>query len=274
MAGSFNLGVMTLLAWFFRCALAAILCLSLSGCSPPDQSQLEDEKEPHYLQGKSRENQMDYQGAIESFEKAVEVNPHSTAAHLALGLLYEKDETNAAAAIYHFEQYLKFRRNPDNADVINQHILACKQELARTVLLGPVTQNMQRVTQNMQRQLEQLAEDNKQLREEVDRWRAYYAGHPQMPTNLPAQLQVLAATNRVSLPAQLASGNSSGQNPAPANRQPGASSPARTYIVKDGDTFSAISRRNGVKVDVLIAANPGTDPKRLRVGQSLNIPVP
>jgi LysM repeat protein len=264
MAGSFNLGGMTLRAWFFRCALAAILWLNLSGCSPSDQSQLEDEKEPHYLQGKSRENQMDYQGAIESYEKAVEVNPHSAAAHLALGLLYEKDETNAAAAIYHFDQYLKFRHNPDNADVINQHILACKQEVARTVLLGPATQDMQRVTENMQRQLEQLAEDNKRLKEEADRWRAYYAGHPPIPTNAPVQVQVLVVTNRVPAPAP----------PAPANRQPGVASSARTYTVRDGDTFSAISRKYGVKVDVLIAANAGTDPKRLRVGQSLNIPLP
>ena len=42
--------------------------VALNGCSPSDQSQLDEEKEPHFVLGKSRVNAMDYQGAIEAFE--------------------------------------------------------------------------------------------------------------------------------------------------------------------------------------------------------------
>ena len=33
-----------------------------------------------------------------------------------------------------------------------------------------------------------------------------------------------------------------------------------------------IARKYGVKVEALMAANPGLDPRRLRVGQTLTIP--
>lgn len=35
-----------------------------------------------------------------------------------------------------------------------------------------------------------------------------------------------------------------------------------------------IARKYGVKVEALMAANPGLDPRRLRVGQTLAIPAP
>jgi len=40
------------LAW--RCALAASLCLALSGCWPADDGQLDEQKESHFLAGRSR----------------------------------------------------------------------------------------------------------------------------------------------------------------------------------------------------------------------------
>src|SRR6266446_3340333 len=82
-----------------------------------------------------------------------------------------------AAAIYHFERFLELRPRSDYAEVVTQRIVACKQELARTISLGPVTQSLQR-------EFEQLAEDNKRLHEEIERWRAY-AARLQTLTNPP-----------------------------------------------------------------------------------------
>ena len=47
---------------------------------------------------------------------------------------------------------------------------------------------------------------------------------------------------------------------------------ARTHTVKAGETPFAISRQYRIKIDLLLSANPGLDPKRIRVGQVLNIP--
>src|SRR5205807_3262166 len=100
----------------------------------------------------------------EAFEKALEVNPKSAAAHFELAILFEKNETDAAAAIYHYDQYLKLRPRADNAEIVRQHITSCKQVLARTVSLGPVSERQQR-------EFEALADENKKLHEEVEKWK-------------------------------------------------------------------------------------------------------
>ncbi len=45
-----------------------------------------------------------------------------------------------------------------------------------------------------------------------------------------------------------------------------------TYVVQPGDTLFDIALSFGISVDTLQAANPGTDPKTLSVGQTLVIP--
>src|SRR5690349_9175653 len=114
-----------MMRWLPRCALAMLL-LSVAGCLPGSQGEMEEEKEPHFITGKSCIAGMDYKGAIEEFEKAVEINPHSAAAHFQLGMLYEEKEPDPAAAIYHYQQYLKWRPKAENAEVVAMHITNCK----------------------------------------------------------------------------------------------------------------------------------------------------
>ena len=45
-----------------------------------------------------------------------------------------------------------------------------------------------------------------------------------------------------------------------------------TYSLKAGDTPASIARKYGIKLDALMSANPGIDPKRLKIGQTLTIP--
>ncbi|MBK1832485.1 LysM peptidoglycan-binding domain-containing protein [Roseibacillus ishigakijimensis] len=47
---------------------------------------------------------------------------------------------------------------------------------------------------------------------------------------------------------------------------------SRNYAVRPGDTLSEIAERHGIGLSVLMASNPGLDPKRLRVGTELSIP--
>jgi len=46
------------------------------------------------------------------------------------------------------------------------------------------------------------------------------------------------------------------------------------YTIKPGDTVYSISRRAGIAPAALIAANPGLDPDRLRIGQQICVPAP
>lgn len=46
------------------------------------------------------------------------------------------------------------------------------------------------------------------------------------------------------------------------------------YVIKPGDTYYSIARRFGTVVPALEAANPGVDPNRLTIGQSICVPAP
>src|SRR5208283_467817 len=164
---------MTFSVGLFRTAPLLLVGLMLSGCLP--SAPKDEEKEPYFLAGKSHERTMDFNGAVESFEKAVEVNPKSAPAHFELGWLYDQKESNPAAAIYHYERFLKLSPSSRKEDMVKDRILACKQQLAQSVSLGPVTETQTR-------EFEKLAEENKRLHEEVEKWRAS-ASRQQTPTN-------------------------------------------------------------------------------------------
>jgi LysM repeat protein len=247
----------------------ALAALVLAGCLPGGHSQLDEEREPHFLEGKRRVTALDYPGAIESFEKALAVNPRSASAHFEAGLLYENNQQDYAAAIYHFDRFLQLRPRSDYADVVKQSILACKQELAKTISLGPVTQGLQH-------EFERLAEDNKQLKEELERWRSY-AKNLQSLTNSPPVAPTPAPGRAVSAPVLAVNPGSAPASSAaysqPARVTANAAATSRTHTVKSGETPAGIARKYGLRVDALMAANPKLDARRMQIGQTLNLPV-
>ena len=242
----------------FHSALLLLAGCMLSGCLPSSPG--DEEKEPYYLAGKSRVSTMDFKGAIESFEKAVEVNPKSAPAHFELGWLYDQKESDPAAAIYHYERYLRLVPNSSKEEMVKAHVLACKQQLAQTVSLGPVTERQQH-------EFELLAEEDKRLREDIEKWRAY-ALRLQSLTNqpgapLPATRPAQSSVSAPSVPAESTSVARPAVTPA-AN--------PRIHTVKAGETLALIARRYGVRVEALTAANPKLEPRHLRIGQALIIP--
>ncbi|HWD93005.1 MAG TPA: LysM peptidoglycan-binding domain-containing protein [Verrucomicrobiae bacterium] len=258
-------------AWLFCCALAVVLCAGLSGCMPPGQGQLDDEKEPHFIEGKRALNGMDYSGAIDEFEKAVEANPRNASAHFELGWLYEEKEPDPAAAIYHYQQFLKLRPTADTAEAVKQRIMNCKQDLAKAVLPLPSSPGVQH-------DLEQLIQENKQLRAELDQWRAYYRAQTNRqaeaaaPPPRPAQVSAVQTQAAPVVQAQQPVSSNPPPNLGNAAHVSPRSNGGRTYVVQRGDTMAAISRKFNVKLESLGAVNPGLNAKKLRVGQTVNIP--
>jgi len=251
---------MTLSVGLFRTALLLLAGCVLGGCVPAAPG--DEEREPYFLAGKSRVSSMDFEGAVKSFEKAVEVNPKSAPAHFELGLLYDTKESDPAAAIYHYQRYLELQPNSGKEEMVKTRILACKQQLAQTVSLGPVTERQQR-------EFEKLVEENKRLREENENWRAYAL-----------RLQSLTNHSGASSPVTRATQPPPSVSPVPTNatgsNRPRATPPAtsRTHLVKAGESPILIARSYGIKLEALMAANPKLDPRRLQVGQVLIIPSP
>src|ERR1044071_110366 len=247
----------------FQLMLWLFFTAGLCGCLPAGHGTLDEEKEPHFLAGKSRVNTLDYQGAVECFEKALETNPRSAMAHFEAGVLYEKYKQDHAAAIYHFERFLELRPGSGYAEVVKQHIMACKTELAKSVSLGPVSQSLQR-------EFEQLTQQNKILQEEVVMWRAKaraqnygeVAASPiaqARPQPSTAGNSIVAVSSPPSAPKSISSRS--------------AAASVQTHIVKSGEQPRGIARKYGIKPTALMAANPRMDARRLQVGQTINVPL-
>lgn len=253
--------------WFT--VFAVWLGITLTGCLPSDQNQPDEEKEPHFVLGKSRINAMDYSGAVEAFEESLEVNPHSAAAHFELGWLYDEKESDPAAAVYHYQQYLKLSPNAGNAEVIRQRVESCKQQLAADVLPLPSTPAAQK-------QINQLIEQNQQLQDEVNKWRAWYASQTagKNPSSaVPGPDATPAAANSVSTPSTPNTSTPAGrQSERTPTRSGTARTASRSHKVAAGETAVRIARQYGISLDALLAANPGLEPRHMRVGQVLNIP--
>lgn len=240
--------------------VAAGLGLALSGCSPSGSSAADDEKEPHYVLGQSRVNAMDFQGAVEAFEESLAANPHSGAAHFQLAMLYDEKEANPAAAIFHYQQYLRFDPKAGNAEVITQRIYTCKQQLAADVLPLPSAPAVQQ-------QLQQLAETNRFLTQQLDLCQRQLAA---LKATVPP-----AATSYVPPPATPTAAPAAATRVSTTSPPPRATAArSRTHTVAAGDTLAAIARKYKISLTALLAGNPGLNPKKLRVGQTINLPPP
>ena len=142
---------------------------------------------------------MDYTAAIESFEKALDLNPKSAAAHFQLACLFDQMQPDPVEAVHHYQQFLKLRPNSDRAEQVKQRIVACKQELARTVSWGPMTEKQQRDLEKLAEDNKRLTEENHRLTDEIGKWRAYAAAVSATPTNPTPER---ADRSRVSIPPQ------------------------------------------------------------------------
>jgi LysM repeat protein len=259
--------------------LAMLLgCLGFSGCVPSNELAADEEKEPHFLEGRSRVNSLDYDGAIQSFENALTANPKSASAHFELGWLYDQRKNEPATAIYHYGRFLEAHASGEKAERARTRIVACKQELARTVTLAPISQSMQK-------EFDQLTEENRRLREENERWRAYFlrqsgqssASVPIVPPAPSAKTPVVVvvknpqtSSDQVETTASATFGQEMGTSKAPA---PSHLTAVKTHTVRTGETPLAIAKKYNIRVETLIAANPRLEPRRMQVGQTLNIPV-
>jgi tetratricopeptide (TPR) repeat protein len=261
--------------------LALLSCLGFGGCYPNADSSLNEDKNPYFLEGKARVSARDYRGAIAAFEKALEENPRSALAHFELGVLYEQhgdqSESDYINAMFHYQQAMRLRPNAYPCDNARLRMASCKRELVKAESLAPVYQSMQR-------DLERLKAENQQLRKLLETWQALAGNRlPGAPppaqdkagqAGYPSSPGAGAAANAKAFSARAPANPSPAPLVSPAHAAPltGAPAAVRTHVVRTGDSPAAIARQYRIKLESLLAANPGLNAKRLRPGQTLRIP--
>ena len=230
------------------CAVLFLLLNGAGGCFQ-GENHLDEEQDPHFQRGRNLAGSQDFKGAAQEFEKALETNPGSAAAHFELGSLYDTKLNDYAAAIYHYERHLELLPNSPRAALVRERIRGCKQELANSEFPLPDSRNLQR-------EVDRLNAENGSLKQQLEA----------LKTQLAAELA--AAQNRVE-PVRYAAAQDAAQPETPHSTAAGR---PRVHIVKSHETISSIAAQYGMKASILLAANPQTNPRRLRVGQSLNVP--
>ena len=244
--------------------LTLLICavLLLVGCVPQQSNTTDEKREAHYIAGMARVRAMDYEGAIQEFEKALQANPSNASAHFELGWLYEKDERDLVGAIYHYDRYLRLRPNAPNADAVRARLQRCKQLLASTVT--PIS-----TAPTLQREIERLTAENMELKRQIETLRAYLATYLRtMTQTVTSVTQTQPQQYQTTSPPSV-----SVQGTAPQSVQTQPSPPSfRKHTIRQGETLYIIARKYGVSVDALLKANPGIDPRKLQVGQTINVP--
>lgn len=272
-----------------------ILCVSgvWFGCVPIGESPVDEEKDPNFIEGRNHLNAMDYKGAVEAFERALQANPRSASAHFELGVLYYPRLNDPVSAIYHYQKHLQLRPNSTYAQVAKDQITACKMELVKTVSFGVVTRDLHRDLERMTNELTLLMQRNAALSNQlaakpmiVTQWQTLRVTNiVNVPTPVPqANVAEAVASNQARPHAAAAANVAKAQNNPPqrqmeqraaqATRTLPSTPALRKYVVRDGETMSQIARRYKVSASRLQAANPTIEPRRLRAGQTLNIPNP
>lgn len=217
------------------CLLAAGLLVS-SGCGREDSAQ-----HPLYRKGDQLRKEGNPVEAESYFRRYLQRIPDAPQGHLALAGLYDEALRNPAAALYHYNEYL--RLTPDDAP--DRSAVERYRQLARTRLLRELTgESLPELP------AETLAAENRQLRRLNDQLKLYIADQNRRISEL---------QNRNSAP------------PVEATTPSGS----RIYIVQTGDTPGRIAQRfygSAAKHSKIMEANNLTGSGNLRIGQRLVIP--
>lgn len=243
--------------WLPEWLILAVLLGTVS-CRPQRTVVMDDDHNPFIASGLRYRAAMEYEAAIDAFERALEKNSNSVRAHYELGLLYEKQKQEYVTAIYHYNRVLKLRPQGYPSENVRLLIAGCRQELVKAEALAPVTQAMQQ-------DLDRLREENASLRDELNQLNARLASLKQTAADpVPTMLE----TSRTASGSNL----SPPDEPPPAISSPLTASRTRTHAVRTGETFYSIARLYNVDVKKLIAANPGVAPSSMPAGHILRIP--
>jgi len=246
-----------------------LVAAAVGGCFPGNDSHQDEERDPHFQRGRDLVNSQEFKAAADEFEKALETNPRSAAAHYELGCLYDTKLNDYAAAIYHYQRLLLLVPDSQRAALVRERIRGCKLELAGTEFPLPNSQNLQR-------ELYALTEENRLLKRQLDEARSRPAAGPTPPppaVAAPAQPNRPLAGNPIPNlnpnPNQAVSASPPSAIPNPPSTQ--AAHP-RTYVIQPNDSIYSVASRFGLKPSAVLAANPNVVPTRLRIGQNLILP--
>jgi LysM repeat protein len=142
-------------------------------------------------------------------------------------------------------------------------------DLVKTEILAPVNQGMQR-------DLERLTAENLLLKRQLEAAQAQISALQTTPpqTFTPANVPRNSVPQSRPVSSQTATSSIAATRATQMESRPVAPTQThpRTHVVKAGETVTSIAAKYKVKLNAFLLANPNVDPRRLKIGQVLNVP--
>jgi tetratricopeptide (TPR) repeat protein len=244
-----------------------LLCLAplWNGCSP--EAFVSPDEDRDYQRARDAERLGDFEAAAEYYERALERNPRAAMIHLGYAALCEGPLRRYAAAVYHYQRYLRLRPDDHRADDIRRRVTNCTERLATQVPLVVRSETIARDLEAVRRENQNLRTQVSNLTSTANFWsnevrRLRISGNRSSEAEFASQSTSRSGGSRSSRP-----------DPTPADPTPVATlTSGRTHRVEKGETLIRIARRHGVSLDALRRANPRVNERRLLPGTLLRIP--
>lgn len=279
--------------------LALLASLLAAGCGDRDhQVTAAETDDPFFIQGRQLQKQGRNPEALTAFLKVIEKRGERASAesHFEVGQIYLNHTKEPVEAYHHFKKYLELQPNSRQAELVRGMAKVALREFARTLPGRPMDD--QSVRLQADDEVAKLRRENDELRAEL----AVLRGGGAMPVNRAARMITLPIESRAAAipvptapvvgasmldtavrppvtparpivqpaPAAVSSVTSVRTAPAPKPAPP----TGRTHTVAAKETLFSVSKRYGVKLEDLFAANRDvmrtmTD---LKPGMTLKIP--
>lgn len=131
----------------------------------------------------------------------------------------------------------------------------------------------------LEEQIGELAEATEALKARMQRASAYSSQSDKAINNLAEAVNANRERMKEMFEALAGRGSKPSGGSAAAATNAGAGSTdafsageGGSYSIQPGDTFAKIAQQMGVSLQALLDANPGVDPRRLRIGQTILLP--
>jgi hypothetical protein len=286
------------------CLAAALLG---AGCDRLTKGEEDERHEANFLNAINLQTQGRDDEALKAFNRALEANPQSASAHREIGQLCLDKKRDYALAVFHLRRHQQIKAARSSKTTKDPGDYAVEQQIKQAQILLAAEFTDQIGQQQNQSKIDELKRRNAELETTVTRLnqqlalrgapgivanpvppqpspqvRTQAVARPGVPTaagpvkdvapapapaatTLPQPATSIAAPAAVARPAAT-------KTESPASKAASRTAAARTHVVKAGEIPAAIARRYGISVQELMAANKGIDPRRMRAGQTLNLP--
>jgi hypothetical protein len=239
---------------FFILLIIVLLNLTLGSCGQGGPA-VSEEEDAAFQRGRSYLKVGKEEDALGEFLSVTRRTMNSPKSHLEVGRLFLKlkSRKDPVAAIYHFRRFLFLENDSMEAPKVKQLIITAEREIIRDLPGEPYSDYLDSLA---------LKEENELLKREIADLRAR---------------QGLPLSSERTVSSKSVSPKVSPQITAPLKIKPKHLVRSQSYVVQQGDSLYAISRKfygDSSKINLIFNANRATlrSKNSLKLGQKLIIP--